>query len=356
MVQMESQHLEITLGCNSFAVESILADNLNDFCEVVYVAMSDVTLSVKFLTLFLVRKQLLELAAILKRLDNSAKTKEEITVLQEGIDASKKCFLIVLRLFYSAFVTSHLVVIFSAERRLMYPAWFPLDYKASWTNFCIVYGYQMIGFLVQCTQACSVDTYPLAYIRVLTAHMRALSIRIQRIGFNTNSSDSPENMHLTKDEMERNYAELVSCIKDHKTIIELFSTIQKTISGTSLIQFVGTGASQCSIGVYMLYVGFNPSIMLNMTIFFVAVTLETLILCYCGDLFCQECVELSKAIYNCNWTVQSSEFKKALRIFLFHSQRESVLKAGNLVPVNLQTFLMAMKSSYSMFTLLSSFK
>ncbi|XP_017490054.1 PREDICTED: odorant receptor 2a-like, partial [Rhagoletis zephyria] len=323
-----------------FTVKSMLADNLNDFCEVIYIAMSVVTLNVKFLTLFIVRQKLLELGPILKQLDARAKSDEEINVLQKGIDSANKCFLTVLQLFYSAFVTSQLMVIFSAERRLMYPAWYPFEYKASWTMFWIAYGYQTIGFLVQCTQACSVDTYPQAYIRVLTAHMRALSIRIQRIGFQTKSCDSPDTSHLTKAEMKHNYAELVSCIKDHKTIIELFSTIQKTLSGTSLAQFICTGLAQCTIGVYMLYVGFNLSIMLNMAVFFIAVTIETLILCYYGDLFCQECEELSNAIYNCNWTVQSNKFKKALCTFLLRSQRLNVLMAGNWIPVKLPTFVM----------------
>ncbi|XP_039962547.1 odorant receptor 2a-like isoform X1 [Bactrocera tryoni] len=339
-----------------FTVESFLADNLNDFCEVIYIAMADMTLNIKFLTLFIVRRQLLELRPILKRLDARAKTEEEMNVLQEGIDSAKKCFLIILRLFYSAFVTSQLMVIFSDEPRLMYPAWYPFDYQASRTKFWMAYGYQTIGFLVQCTQACSVDTYPQAYMRVLTAHIRALSLRIERIGRQNSSGAASELMCSKKDEMKRNYDELVSCIKDHKTIIELFSTIQKPISGTSMAQFVCTGVAQCTIGVYMLYVGFNISIMLNMAVFFVSVTMETLILCYYGDLFCQECEELSKAIYNCNWTVQSSEFKKVLSFFLFRSQRVNVLMAGNWIPVRLPTFVMVVKSSYSIFTLLSSFK
>ncbi|XP_054086675.1 odorant receptor 2a-like isoform X1 [Zeugodacus cucurbitae] len=339
-----------------FTVESLLADNLNDFCEVIYIAMADVTLNIKFLTLFIVRQQLLELRPILKRLDARAKTEEEIGVLQDGIDSAKKCFLIILRLFYSAFVTSQLMVIFSGEARLMYPAWYPFNYKATRTKFWIAYGYQTIGFLVQCTQACSVDTYPQAYMRVLTAHIRALSLRIEAIGRKSFNCDSSEFIPLTKDEMKRNYDELVSCIKDHKTIIELFSTIQKPISGTAMAQFVCTGVAQCTIGVYMLYVGFNISIMLNMAVFFVSVTMETLILCYYGDMFCQECEQLSKAIYNCNWTVQSSEFKKALCFFLLRSQRVNVLMAGNWIPVRLPTFVMVVKSSYSIFTLLSSFK
>ncbi|XP_020717432.1 odorant receptor 2a [Ceratitis capitata] len=238
----------------------------------------------------------------------------------------------------------------------MYPAWYPFDYKASRINFWIAYGYQSVGFLVQCTQACSVDTYPQAYMRILIAHMQALSLRIERIGLNANDNTSTSLKYLTKEEMKRNYYELVSCIKDHKTIIELFSTIQKPISGTSMAQFVCTGVAQCTIGVYMLYVGFNLSIMLNMAVFFISVTMETLILCYYGDLFCQECEKLSKAIYNCNWTIQSSEFKRALCIFLLRSQRVNVLMAGNWIPVKLPTFVMVVKSSYSIFTLLSNFK
>lgn len=119
----------------------------------------------------------------------------------------------------------------------------------------------------------------------------------------------------------------------------LHKTIQEIISIACLAQFVCTGLAQCTIGVYMLYVGMDYSKLLNIMIFFIAVTLEILILCHFGDQLCQKSEQLTLAIYSCNWMDQNKRFKLALTLLLRRSQKTMVIMAGNLIPVRLPTFV-----------------
>lgn len=102
---------------------------------------------------------------------------------------------------------------------------------------------------------------------------------------------------------------------------------------------MATGLAQCTIGVYMLYVGPDPSKILNLFFYFSAVTLEMLILCYYGDSYCQANAHLTESIYACNWMDQDKKFKQAFLILLHRSQIPSTIMAGNLIPVRMPTFV-----------------
>ncbi|XP_023294052.2 odorant receptor 2a-like [Lucilia cuprina] len=322
-------------------VNLILSKNLTELCENLYMTTTDVICNVKFLNIFVVRHKLLKVRKILQRLDVRAKTHKEVAILEEGIKLARKCFMTFARLFCCAVISSQMMVYLSSERILMYPAWYPWDWRASKKNYIYAFSYQLYGLIVQSTQNLGNDTYPPAYLIILTAQIKALASRIKDLGTNKNTSE------------EELYKELTDCINDHNTINELFFTIQEVISTTCIAQFVATGLAQCTIGVYMIYVGLHPSKTLNIVIYFSAVTMEIFILCYFGDLYCQANIHLTEAIYACNWMDRDKKFKQAFLVLLQRSQKTNCIMAGNLIPVRMPTFVKVMKTAYSVFTVLN---
>ncbi|TMW45653.1 hypothetical protein DOY81_009267 [Sarcophaga bullata] len=285
-------------------VNLILSQNLTELCENLYMTTTDVICNIKFVNVFVVRHKLLKVRTILQRLDARVCTPEELDVLQKGIRSARQCFTIFLRLFCVAVITSQLVVYLSNERILMYPAWFPWDWRASKSNFLYAHTYQLYGLTMQALQDLGNDTYPQAYLVILTAHIKALALRIKSLGKGVA-------VHTSDTEL---YQQLIDCIKDHKTIFELFLTIQDTISFTCLAQFMATGLAQCTIGA--------------------------------ND-------ELVEAVYDCDWINRDVKFQRALRFILQRSQQTNVIMAGNIIPVRLPTFVKVMKTAYSVFTVLS---
>uniref|UniRef100_A0A1I8PLP2 Odorant receptor n=1 Tax=Stomoxys calcitrans TaxID=35570 RepID=A0A1I8PLP2_STOCA len=330
----------------SLIVDLILSKSLEELCENLYVTITDVICNIKFINVFTVRQKLLQVRTIVERLDMRAKTPEQRHELKCGIRTAKKCFMIFSRFYACAVITSQLVVYLSSERVLMYPAWFPWDWRATQRNFLFAHCYQVYAVSVQTLQNLGSDTYPQAYIVVLIAHIRALALRIKDLGSHSSTREDASKEDAL-------YRELVACVKDHETIHELYLTIQECISGTCLAQFVATGLAQCTIGVYVLYVGADFSRLLNSCMFFGAITIEILILCYFGDLYCRANDFLIDAIYECNWMDRDEEFKKAILLLLQRSQQSNCLRAGNIIPVRLPTFVKIMKTAYSAFTVLN---
>uniref|UniRef100_A0A1A9ZWX3 Odorant receptor n=1 Tax=Glossina pallidipes TaxID=7398 RepID=A0A1A9ZWX3_GLOPL len=335
-------------------INLILAKNMNEVCENLYNTITDVICNVKFLNMFLVRKKLLQINQILKRLDMRAQTVEEINELEKGVNSARNCFKIVGRFFSIALITSQLVAYLSPERILMYPAWFPWDWRASKRNFLYAHSYQLYGLILQTAQNLGSDTYPQAYLVVLIAHIKALSLRIKALGSEVTPFSTSDD-ELKKKNENHLYRELIDCIIDHETINNLFRIVQQGISSTCLAQFFCTGLAQCTIGVYTFYVGLDYSKLPNLIAYFSAVTAEIFILCYYGDLFCQANEELINAIYSCNWVDREKKFKQAHRFLLQRSQKINTVMAGNIIPVSLSTFVTVMKTAYSAFTVLNKF-
>nr|AOE48082.1 putative odorant receptor OR16 [Scaeva pyrastri] len=326
-------------------VNCFLSENFTILCENLYITITDVICNLKFLNVFIVRSKLLEVEHILDRLDKRSSSEDELQALKNGMRSARKCFNIFATMFGCAIITSQLVVYLSKERILMYPAWLPLDWKNSYQDFVIAHSYQVYGLTVQAIQDLGNDTFPQAYIRILCAHIEALSLRISKLGKNKGLGSEKVNREL-----------LIECIKDHQVIIELYTTIQQSISTACFAQFMCTGLAQCTIGVYMLYIGLDISKLLNTIIFFTAVTFEILILCLFGEQLCQRAEQLTAAIYSCNWMDQNREFKKALLLLLKRSQRPLVIMAGDIIPLKLPTFVQVMKTAYSTFAVLSEVK
>ncbi|XP_061397305.1 odorant receptor 2a-like [Musca vetustissima] len=333
----------------SLVLDLLLSQNLTEIFQNLYVTVTVVFSSIKFINVVLIRKKLLDVRFLLEHLDVRARTAEQRQELENGITMAHKCFMIFLRLYICAVITSQLVVYFSSERVLMYPSWLPWDWKASRGNFLFALLFQIYAVSAQLGQNLGNDTYPQAYIVILIAHIRALALRIQSLGIL--EGETP----LEPISQEEYYRELSNCVKDHENVHDLYLTIQECLSTTCLAQFIATGLAQCIIGVYILYVGDDFSRLLNSSVFFCAVTIEILVLCYFGDLYCQANEFLIDSIYATNWMDRDGKFKKALLLVLHRAQMTNCLKAGNFIPVMLPTFVSIMKTAYSIFTVLNKF-
>uniref|UniRef100_A0A1A9WFQ1 Odorant receptor n=1 Tax=Glossina brevipalpis TaxID=37001 RepID=A0A1A9WFQ1_9MUSC len=334
-------------------INLIQSKSMIEFCENLYNTITDVNCNIKFLNVFLIRKKLLNINQILKRLDLRAQTQEEINELQKGVNSAKNCFKIIARLYCVAVITSQLVAYLSSERILMYPAWFPWDWRISKRNFLYAFSYQLYALIIQTLENLGSDTYPQAYLAILIAHIKALSLRIKALGNELTRFSNTNDIRIRNEIENHLYRELIGCIIDHKEINELFRVVQESISNTCLVQFFSTGLAQCTIGVYILYVGLDYSKLPNCVAYFCAVTVEIFILCYYGDLFCQANEELTNSIYSCNWVDRRKDFKQAHHILLQRSQKINTIMAGNIIPVNLPTFVTVMKTAYSTFTVLN---
>ncbi|XP_055854353.1 odorant receptor 2a [Episyrphus balteatus] len=321
-------------------------DGLQEVCENLTITITDTIANLKFLNVFFVRSKLLSIKDIVDKLDIRAQNEPgQRKVLQQSVQTARATFKMFWGLYSFGTFLSLCKIAIANDRSLLYPAWFPLDWRNSMGQYTIVLGYQLFGLIVQAIQDVANDSYPAAYLCILTGHLRALGLRVRKIGKNSNN-------------LEANYSKLIACIKDHQIILELHVIIQGIISTACLAQFICSGLVQCTVGIYVLFImGKNEiSALILSGIFFLAVTLESFLICYFGHNLKQESEDLTNAIYDCNWTNQLPKFKRTLVFFMMRTHRHNVILAGNYIPVDFPTFLLIMKYSYSVFTLLVRLK
>ncbi|XP_037941816.1 odorant receptor 2a-like [Teleopsis dalmanni] len=337
----------ITLIVNCFH-----SKNVAEFCENFYLTITVILCTLKFLNVAFSRKNLLKVRSILEELDKRANTEAEREILLKGKNDGKKCFMFYARIFGMTFLTSNLIVYLAKERRFMYPAWFPWNWRDSRKYFAISYLYQLQALAGQAISEFVNVTYPSIHLRLISAHIAALAIRIENLGLketNTNAADFNE-----RD--ENLYKQLTECTKDHDIIRNLFRITERTIAATCIFQFMSTGFAQCTLAIFFLYNGLSSDIkLINNFFFFLGVTFETFDLCYYGSQLQEEYRNLNKAIYSCNWMDQNKRFKHALLILLHRSQTFTNINAY-IVPITLPTFLKVMRTTYTGFTFLFNIK
>ncbi|KAH8343424.1 hypothetical protein KR059_010561 [Drosophila kikkawai] len=329
--------------------------NMQEMCENLTIAITDIVANLKFVNVYLVREQLHEIRLLLRQLDVRARQvghPEELGALRSEVEIAKSGFRYFARIFVFGTTLSCLRVAILPERQLLYPAWFGVDWRHSTKAYVAIYIYQLFGLIVQAVQNCASDSYPPAYLCLLTGHMRALELRVLRIGYK--STDGMESSGDFVAWQRQMHAELIDCIRDLMLIYRLRSIIQRILSVACMAQFACSAAVQCSVALHFLYVvdDNDLSAMILSIVFFAAVTLEVFIICYFGDRMRTQSEALCDAFYACNWVEQLPKFKRDLLFTLARTQRPSMIFAGNYIALSLETFEEVMRFTYSVFTLL----
>ncbi|XP_055842589.1 odorant receptor 7a-like [Episyrphus balteatus] len=277
----------------------------------------------------------------LSQLDKRASVnKDEFKYLKRIV---KQCRYIGLTI-HTIFVVSFLPYSCSniVKKKLFFEGYLSSESEPSNMYFALAFSIQFFPMLFQIIQNTANDAFSPVSINLLNGQIRVLGMRVARIGQDVSKSD------------DENYAELKSCINDHRNIICLFDIIKPTISRTVLLQLIITGASLCMTVFYFLNFNHGSVNQLLATILdMMAIVVVSLPVCYFGNSLMEETDRLTTAIYNCNWTDQTLKFQKSLIIFMQRSQRENVLTAGGLLTINLQTFIAIIRFSFSMFTVVS---
>lgn len=322
-------------------VNLFFTNGLQELFENLSITITDIVANLKFINVFLVRQQLREIQDVLRELDKRAMTvcnQQELQVLHQSVRTARNSFRTFAGIFLFGTALSCNRMAIARNRQLLYPAWFGVDWHRSDLAYWLISVYQMLGLAVQAMQNCANDSYPPAYLSILTGHMRALELRVRRIGY---PSPMPHIHHNRAKYQQCVYLELCDCIEDYIKILRLHVIIQEVLSVACMAQFVCSAAVQCTVAMHLLYaVNSNDlSTMILSLVFFVAVTLEIFIICYFGDRMFTQSETLFDAFYACNWMDQLPQFKRNLIITLIRSQRPYLIYAGGYISVTLKTFV-----------------
>ncbi|XP_062130351.1 odorant receptor 59a-like [Drosophila sulfurigaster albostrigata] len=280
-----------------------------------------------------------EMQELLKLLDARVSGKDE-TYIYSQLRAQLRNILIIFITFYIPIaIFAEMSFIYQEERGLMYPAWFPLDWKNSTRNYYIANIYQIVGVSYQLMQNYCSDCFPAVMLCIISSHTKMLYKRFEKIG-------------VKETDDAANQRELEDCITDHKRLIELFRKMESFMSLPMLIQIAVTAVSICVSFAGFIFFVTEP---MNRAYFFfygIAMPLQIFPTCYYGTDTELWFGKIHYAAFSCDWVNQSRSFKKKLMLFVECSLKQNTAMAGGMVRIHVATFFSVLKFAYSLFTIL----
>ncbi|CAD7078182.1 unnamed protein product [Hermetia illucens] len=283
--------------------------------------------SLKFICIYLMRFELLTLEKYFDELDDDLKPEEERIAMKALARKVHRCSIAYISFDLSIATSGIIVSLASAGQNLIFPAWYPFNYRESSWKFALAFTHQLVTFIILNFQNISCDGYPMCYLVMLNAHVKALIRRLSNIG-KDETNNSPDNYPL-----------LVSCVKNHVIILNIFSVLRKLIAQTLFVEFIVSSAILCFTVVYLISFDL-PTVE---KIFFISCAfgsiMEILPTCYFANQLIQLTEDLAFAAYSANWVYQGTKFRRAIVFIMAKCQESSVILAGGILPVTMSTFL-----------------
>ncbi|XP_037911607.1 odorant receptor 2a-like isoform X2 [Hermetia illucens] len=285
----------------SMFINMFLLDTKKEVVSNLTLTLCVLICSIKMFNNFTKQKELRKIREYLTKLDADVKVVADEEYLEYIVKVSFQYFALYASMYGLVAATCELPVMFAPERRLLYPAWFPWDWKKSTRTYIVLHLYQLIGICIQIYQNLLNDTFPGILMWLLKGHLHVLKSRIERLGYDRN---------LSADE---NYNELVACIERHKLCLEFRKLCENLISSVLVIQFICTEVTLCMTAIYIFFVGDNLMEVVYLSCYFISMILEITLCCYCGSEMVEESYHFTTGLYQCNWMDQNLKFRKVLK-------------------------------------------
>lgn len=230
------------------------------------------------------------------------------------------------------------------NNRQFFPGYYPFDINMSDSLFKAVCIYQYISWTIQGTANIFFDTYPAILMFLVVQHLKIMNLKISRIGYDGAKSNL-ENEEILKE-----------AAKHHKVIMDLFKTINEAVSSTSFALFLVSSLNIVACIVIITYYSENMFHRLYYLALMICYCMQTAFISYYGSEFEAEVHKTTTSLYFSNWYEQTRIFKKHFMIFMENSLRKYNFSAGYVMPINKNTYLGVLKSTYSIYALLNGFK
>ncbi|XP_067626101.1 odorant receptor 33b-like [Eurosta solidaginis] len=321
----------------------VFATTQDQFFTNLVIGISCVSCSFKHLLIRYRLNDMLEVNDIISRLDVRIQVQSDYEYYKKSIEQPSTFMVTTIsRSYFAVAITALITALVTGE--LLYPAFVPLAWEASIWQYVMALLFQFTGVCLQIVQNIANDAYGPVVLCMLSGHVRLLANRVSRIG------------HDNADNTEENYQDLIVCVEDHRLLMSTSNKVERIISGSYLVQFVGVGINLCAGLVYVLFFADNYFAYVYYTLHIIAIMFELFPCCYFGSMLEFEFHNLSYAIFSSNWPMQPRPFRRNVVNFTELTLREVTLYAGGMIRINLNSFFATCKMGYTFFTVIQTLK
>lgn len=204
----------------SLIIKLFFVDNFNELIETMLPCFSVALASVKGFNVFMKQIKFFELFDVMEKLDVAVQTTEQRLILKNVLNSSQNLFNLSC-FFYVLSLTSAFIAVFRADERiLIWPSWYPFDWKTNDYIYYTILMYQYISNFFVVLIDSSVDSYGAGLNNVLGGHIDILGVRLKNIPSNMLNNDTQiksTKIKSNNDAVEINNSKIfIKCIEDHK--------------------------------------------------------------------------------------------------------------------------------------------
>lgn len=238
-------------------------------------------------------------------------SEKAVTIRDVAVRRSRNLLLMISCSSYSAITLACVMVLLwgGADRRLMWPAWFPVDWEHNDGWYYGLVGFQYVSNMYIGMIYTSMNTYAPAMFIVLSAYLEMLGENLSRLG-------AAE--HGTTSELG-----LRQCHDHHKACNRIGDMLNDLFGLHYAIHFCLSGLVIC-VTAFQLSVGQplqNPSQFAFNCEYLFCMSIEIFMPCYYGSCLTLQSDEMTVQLYRCDWLRQSRRFGTAMGLVMQRSQR-----------------------------------
>ncbi|XP_017774126.1 PREDICTED: odorant receptor 4-like [Nicrophorus vespilloides] len=223
------------------------------------------------------------------------------------------------------------------DRTLPLAGWFPLNMD---TFHTAIYAFQIFCMAVSAGTNTSTDIYCTKLLSLAIIEIKMLKNCLRNVDYSNgnNGGIKPE--------------ELGYIVALHKHLLHYITVLEGMFTYGIFLQFLASIGVICLTGVQMLVTDPRSVQFILLIVYLICMLCQCGLYCWYGNEILTESNGIAEACYMSNWYEGTTEQKKVLFLIMERSKRQIEMTAGKFFTLNLGTYMMILKSSYSYFAVL----
>uniref|UniRef100_A0A240SWV3 Odorant receptor n=1 Tax=Glossina morsitans morsitans TaxID=37546 RepID=A0A240SWV3_GLOMM len=158
-------------------------------------------------------------------------------------------------------------------------------------------------------------------------------------------------LHRIANQPKLIHAEIISCIKYQKRIINFIEAVNGLCTFIFLLEFLAFGALLCALLFLLIIVNSSGQAIIVCAYIIMILAQISALYWYANELR-QENFAIAAAAYETDWFTYDTIVQKDILLVILRAQKPCSIKVGNFYPMTMELFQSLLNASYTYFTLL----
>ncbi|XP_076765488.1 odorant receptor Or1-like [Xylocopa sonorina] len=311
-------------------------ENVDEFVDITYILITIFVGFCKLMNVLFFRREIMNLVNMFLEEPCATSSMEESEIqlrYDNRLWRNALCYGIMIEASVMMTTISSLLTNFQ-EGRLTYRAWIPYNYTST-IVFTLTFTFQLLPVLMQSLVHVATDVLFVGLLMQICCQFEILVSRLDDVATNS-------------------VATLRRFVRHHNCIYELAEAMNNTLNLMIFSQFFGSFLVLCLSMIQLLKADILSTEFLATILYLATILLQSFLYCWHGNEVKLKSIDLSDVIFHSNWTKLNKDSKQILLIAMNRTQSPIELETAHVITVNVDLFVVLIKTSYSVYNLLQN--